>query len=66
MRKRILGLALAASIGITTVIPAHAETMMHPTAVWNALNRPIYRNDAGYRSAHDRDNDGVGCETDPR
>lgn len=35
-------------------------------AVWNAIGGPIRKNDPGYRSAHDRDGDGVGCERDPR
>ena len=34
--------------------------------VWNALGRPIYPSDPGFRSKFDRDGDGVGCERDPR
>ena len=30
--------------------------------VWNALGRPIYPSDPGFRSKFDRDGDGVGCE----
>lgn len=36
------------------------------TDVWNRLGRSIYRDDAGYRDALDRDGDGVGCESRPR
>ena len=36
------------------------------TAVWNALGRPINRNEPGYSTVLDRDGDGVGCEIDPR
>ncbi|MGD7003785.1 excalibur calcium-binding domain-containing protein [Corynebacterium halotolerans] len=48
--------------------PARTDTVYYKncTAVWNALNRPIYRDDAGFRAAHDRNRDGVGCESDPR
>ena len=34
--------------------------------VWNALGRPIYAGEPGFRSKFDRDGDGVGCERDPR
>lgn len=48
--------------------PAPATNVYYQNcaAVWNAINRPIYRSDPGYRSTHDQDNDGVGCENDPR
>jgi hypothetical protein len=36
------------------------------TEVWNALGRPIYPSDAGYGPHLDADDNGIGCETDPR
>ncbi len=36
------------------------------TAVWEAIGRPITRDDPGYEPKLDRDNDGIGCEIDPR
>ena len=36
------------------------------TAVWNAIGRPIYPSDPGFRDDHDGDSDGVGCESRPR
>jgi len=36
------------------------------THVWQVLGRPIRRGEAGFHSALDRDNDGVGCERRPR
>ncbi|MFD6857529.1 excalibur calcium-binding domain-containing protein [Rhodococcus sp. NPDC060090] len=36
------------------------------TEAWNAGAAPVYRNDPGYAPRLDRDNDGVGCERDPR
>ncbi|EEW49475.1 excalibur domain protein [Corynebacterium efficiens YS-314] len=34
--------------------------------MWNAIGRSIKRGEPGYASHLDRDNDGVGCERDPR
>ncbi|WP_245531661.1 excalibur calcium-binding domain-containing protein [Corynebacterium capitovis] len=36
------------------------------TAVWNAIEGPIYAGQDGYGSHLDKDGDGVGCEKDPR
>ncbi|MFD6893434.1 excalibur calcium-binding domain-containing protein [Rhodococcus sp. NPDC060086] len=36
------------------------------TEAWNAGAAPVYRDDPGYAPRLDRDNDGVGCEHDPR
>lgn len=36
------------------------------TEAWNAGAAPVYRNDPGYAPRLDRDNDGIGCERDPR
>jgi len=36
------------------------------TAVWNAIGRPIKAGELGFHAKLDRDNDGVGCEQDPR
>lgn len=36
------------------------------TAVWNAIGRPIRAGEPGFHSRLDRDNDGIGCERDPR
>ena len=36
------------------------------TEVWNDLGGPIKRDDVGYEPKFDRDDDGVGCENDPR
>lgn len=45
---------------------APAASYKNCTAVWNAINRPITREEAGYASHLDRDGDGTGCEKDPR
>jgi hypothetical protein len=34
-------------------------------AVWSALNRPIFKEDEGYRELFDWDANGVGCEDNP-
>ncbi|MGX6511556.1 excalibur calcium-binding domain-containing protein [Rhodococcus sp. SJ-2] len=36
------------------------------TEAWNAGAAPVYRDDPGYAPRLDRDNDGIGCERDPR
>ncbi|UGQ60261.1 excalibur calcium-binding domain-containing protein [Rhodococcus pyridinivorans] len=36
------------------------------TEAWNAGAAPVHRNDPGYAPRLDRDNDGIGCERDPR
>lgn len=49
------------------VTPAPASrTYRNCTEVWNAGAGPIRRGTPGYAAHLDRDNDGVGCEKDPR
>lgn len=52
----------AASPTLTPVPPPAAVYFANCTAARNAGAAPVYRGDPGYRSALDRDNDGVGCE----
>lgn len=42
-----------------------AATYANCLEVWNALGRPITKNDPGYSKKFDRDGDGVGCENPP-
>lgn len=57
-----------------TVEPPPTPTAAQPvtvtyencTAVWAAIGGPIHRGDPGYSSDLDRDDDGTGCEQDPR
>ncbi|ACZ29313.1 Excalibur domain protein [Xylanimonas cellulosilytica DSM 15894] len=46
--------------------PATRAPFRNCTAVWDTLGRPIRRGEPGFHSRLDRDNDGVGCEWDPR
>ncbi|WP_407444827.1 excalibur calcium-binding domain-containing protein [Rhodococcus sp. (in: high G+C Gram-positive bacteria)] len=46
--------------------PAPSGGFQNCTDAWNAGAAPVYRNDPGYAPRLDRDNDGVGCEKDPR
>lgn len=34
-------------------------------AVWDALGRPVFKEDEGYRADFDWDSDGIGCEDNP-
>ena len=46
--------------------PAERAAFRNCTEVWNTLGRSIRRGEPGFHSRLDRDNDGVGCERDPR
>ncbi len=46
--------------------PAPSGGFKNCTEAWNAGAAPVYRDDPGYAPRLDRDNDGIGCERDPR
>jgi hypothetical protein len=46
--------------------PKTTQYYKNCTEVWNAGAGPIYRGQPGYAPHLDRDNDGIGCERDPR
>ena len=46
--------------------PAPSGGFENCTEAWNAGAAPVHRNDPGYAPRLDRDNDGIGCERDPR
>lgn len=55
-----------------TQTPTPSATLTAPavyyddcTAVWQALGRPIFKEDPGYRVLFDWDANGVGCEDNP-
>jgi hypothetical protein len=45
---------------------APAQGYANCTDAWNAGVAPLYRGEPGYAPKLDRDDDGVGCERDPR
>lgn len=47
------------------VAPAVDELYDDCAAVWAVLDRPIFREDEGYRDSLDWDGDGIGCEDNP-
>ncbi|WP_326503430.1 5'-nucleotidase C-terminal domain-containing protein [Rothia nasimurium] len=52
----------------TVVAPAPSATAFeyeNCAAVWDALDRPIKSDEAGFHQGLDADKDGVGCEQDP-
>ncbi|WP_241385149.1 excalibur calcium-binding domain-containing protein [Rhodococcus sp. CH91] len=46
--------------------PAPSGGFANCTEAWNAGAAPVHRGDPGYAPRLDRDNDGIGCEQDPR
>ena len=54
--------AATARIAAAYVPPAPAAYYANCTAVRNAGKAPLYRGQPGYRSALDRDSDGIACE----
>jgi len=46
--------------------PAPSGGFANCTEAWNAGAAPVHRGDPGYAPRLDRDNNGVGCEEDPR
>lgn len=74
---RTVGITVFASAGVlltplgaANAHPLDVQLQSSPykncTEAWDAGAAPVHRGDDGYAPHLDRDNDGVGCEFDPR
>lgn len=66
VQQRLIPNPLPGIIPAPAPAPSNQVYYSNCAAVWNALGGPIHRGQPGYRSTHDQDGDGVGCERDPR
>ena len=74
---RTFGVAVFASGGVLIALSGaanaqpldaqqHSAPYKNCTEAWNAGAAPVQKGDDGYGPNLDRDNDGIGCEIDPR
>jgi hypothetical protein len=74
---RTFGVAVLASGGVLIALSGAANAQpldthqqsapyKNCTAAWDAGAAPVHRGDPGYGPHLDRDDDGIGCEYDPR
>jgi hypothetical protein len=74
---RTVGISVFACAGVILTAPGAASAQpvdallqsapyKNCTEAWNAGAAPVQKGDDGYGPNLDRDNDGIGCEIDPR